>query len=340
MVNITDIDGKLAKQLIDDANENTSLPYTVSSSNNMVVNVNGWAEFGVSYAREIMKQGNHFIKGGITLKYLAGAANASVNISQLKATIAHDAVKDENYLTNATGSIGLSFGGVNVSDFEPDDLLSFKSTGFGADIGFVYEYRPDTSMNNRRDLNKYKFKIGLALLDAGSIKYDRDMSRSGGYNIHISQAQRFYLSSLQDIDDYKDTLNKYTQFFTPDASASSASDNVALPTTLQIDADYHFKKGMYINLAAQLALTNSSKKVYNSQYYNAVTITPRLESSKFGVYVPLAYNSLTKFSAGASLRLGSFFIGSGSILSVALGSSKSADVQIGVHFGSLQKAKR
>jgi hypothetical protein len=242
-------------------------------------------------------------------------------------------------MSNSTGQIGLSFGGISIDDFEPADLLKFKSTGIGADIGFVYEYRPDTGSYARRDLNKYKFKIGLSVLDIGSIKYDRDLSRSGSYGIHITGPQRFYLRSLAEasVDDFKDTLNKYPQFFSPDAAGNAAGYTTALPTTVQLNADYHVRKGFYVNLNAQLGLTNSGSKAYASQYYNAVAITPRFENKLLGVYVPLTYNALTEFTAGASFRVGGFFFGSGSILSAALGSSKQADFFIGLHFGSLFK---
>lgn len=342
MTNITDIDGKLAKQLTD-GNDNIGFPYTISSSQNMVLNVNGWTEFGASYAKEIYSQGKHYFKGGITLKYLAGAANAYINIDNLNATINNDVVKDEAYLSNASGRIGMGFGGINMSDFEAADLLKFKSTGIGGDIGFVYEFRPavEGPENLRRDLNKYKFRVGLAVLDVGSIKYNRDISRSGSYQIHISNTQRFYLSSLADagIDDFKDTLNKYPQFFTADDNTGLSSYKVSLPTTLQFNVDYNLCKGVYANLALQLALTNNGDKPFNSQYYNAVTLTPRFESKRFGLYLPLSYNGLTQFTGGASLRIGNLFIGSGSILSAAIGSSKQADVFMGVHFGSLQKHK-
>ncbi|HUC80536.1 MAG TPA: DUF5723 family protein [Flavisolibacter sp.] len=340
MSNIVDIDSKLAKQLIDDTENDTGFPYTITSANKMVVNANAWTEFGLSYAREIYSSGNHYLKGGISLKYLAGAANTSIHIDNLRATLNEDLIGDDVYLANSSGNIGLNYGGVSTSNFEAKDLLSFESTGFGADLGFVYEYRPDVSLAERRDLNKYKFKVSLAVLDIGSIKYQRDLSRSGGYGINISGAERFYLSALADaeIDDYKDTLNKYPQYFTPNASMSQSKYTVALPSTLQLNVDYHFHKGLYVNLDTQLALTNSSKNVNNSQYYTSVALTPRFESKGVGVFLPMTYNSLTAFTAGAAFRLGPLFIGSGSILSAAIGSSKQADFIFGLHFGSLQKS--
>jgi hypothetical protein len=141
------------------------------------------------------------------------------------------------------------------------------------------------------------------------------------------------------VDDFKDTLNKYPQFFTEDASTESENYKVSLPGTLQLDVDYHLSGGLYANLALQLALTGNGGKPFNNQYYNAVSITPRFESKRFGFYLPLSYNGLTQFTGGASLRVGNLFIGSGSILSAAVGSSKQADIFMGVHFGSLQKNK-
>lgn len=344
VANVIDIDSKLARQIIDDVEDNAGLPYTVSSTGNMVVNTNGWTEIGLSYARELYNRGRHYLKGGLSVKYLAGAANASVNVGNLKGTIALDAVRNDAYLTASSGRMALSFGGINVSDFDADDLLSFNSTGLGFDLGFVYEFRPavpGSDADQQGGANPYKFRFGAALLDAGSIKYTRDQSRSGGYTVNIPANQRFYLSALADagIDRFKDTLNKYPQFFTPDAGTAAADYKAALPSTLQLDLDYCVQKGLYVNLATQLALTNAQTKASSSQYYNAVVLTPRYEGRSFGFYLPLSYNALTQFTAGASFRLGPVFFGSGSVLS-ALGGTKSADFFIGTRFGGFQKTKK
>jgi hypothetical protein len=342
MTNIVEIDGKLAKQLID-GDDDSGLPYTIASANNMIANANGWTEFGLSYAREIFSKGAHYLKGGLTLKYLAGAANASIQIDRLNATLDADLLRQDAYLTNSSGRIGLNFGGINFEDVEATDLLAFKSTGFGADLGLVYEYRPAGSADlQRRDLNKYKFRIGAALLDVGSINYERDVARSGGYSIRINPSQRFFLNTLSEasVDDFKDTLNRYPQFFTPDAANNATRYRVAMPSTLQLNADYHLNKGFYINLASQLSLIKNTTKTESSQYFNSLVLTPRLESKGFGLYVPLMYNSLTEFTAGASFRWGSFFFGSGSVLSAAFGNSKAADFFFGFHIGSRQKESK
>lgn len=340
MVNIKDIDGKLANKLIDDVSNDADLPYDIMSDQNMAVSANGWTEFGLSVGRVLADKGKHFLKGGITLKYLAGAANSHLYINKLKATLNEDAVTEDYYLTEGSGTLGVGFGGVQLfnDDFNADDLLAFKSTGFGGDIGFVYEFRPDESIQSR-EANKYKLRVGVALLDIGTIKYERDLARSGAYNINIAGAEKFYLSELDDVelDDYKSTLDGLPQYFTPTSDNGASDIKVSLPTTLQVDVDYHIHRGFYINAAGQFSLSKMENKPFNNQYYNGFTATPRFEGRAFGIYVPVNYNELTKLNAGVSVRMGPLFVGSGSVLTAIMSDSKQADIHLGLHIGILQK---
>ncbi|HEY8387118.1 MAG TPA: DUF5723 family protein [Parasegetibacter sp.] len=183
MANIRDMDGKLVDKIVSDFENDPDLPYTFSSNEDMQFAVNGWTEFGFSFAHVLMDQKTHFLKGGFTAKYLAGAANGYVNLGNLNGTIIEDA--NNPYLTNSTGRLGMGFGGVNIGDFEAGDLLKMESTGYGGDIGFVYEFRPNHEKfvygegQVRRDVNKYKLRLGVALTDIGSINYKRDVNRSG-----------------------------------------------------------------------------------------------------------------------------------------------------------------
>ncbi len=344
MANIIDVDGELVNQLSEDANSNISFPYTIKSGQNMRVAVNGWTEFGLSYARIFKNEGAHFFKGGATLKYLSGVANGFVNIDGLNGTLAKDAAQNV-FLTNATGRLATGFGGVNVSELELGDLTQMESTGFGGDIGFVYEWRPNgeryklRSGDEMQDRNKYKLKLGLALLDIGKIKYSKDVQRSGSYDVAITGNEQLALDELaeEEIDDYNAFFRNKPEFFTPTAGSGENTYKVSLPTTMQLDIDYHLHRGFYVNGATQLSLLGKNTKTYNNRYYNSFTLTPRYEGKAIGLYVPLTYNALTKFSAGASLRFGPLFIGSGSILTAAFGNSKQADVHLGLRFGGLQK---
>jgi hypothetical protein len=341
MMNASDIDSRLARQLISDVNKNNiTFPYTIASNQNMNVNANGWTEFGLSYARTVVSNGKHILKGGITLKYLAGAANAYVNVNNLNTTINTVTFLSQPYATNTSGTVGIGFGGINVSNFKAKDLLAFRSAGFGGDIGFQYELRSNDEpvVNDAASVNNYKLKLGVSLLDVGSISYKRDQSRSGTYAIGIPASQRFFLSALSNtsLDKLKDTLRRYPQYFTENTTANTASYSVNLPATLQLVADYHIQNAFFVNAAVQLALAGSGN-VTNSNYYNAVSITPRYEKKSFGIYIPVSYNALAKFTSGLALRYGPVFIGSGSLFSALINSSKQVDAQVGVRFGSMWK---
>ncbi len=88
VANIANIDGNFIQSINNDFNG--SLPFTLSSDNNQKISVNGWSDLGVSLGQVLLDNGKHFIKGGITLKYLAGSGNSYANIGKLKATVDED----------------------------------------------------------------------------------------------------------------------------------------------------------------------------------------------------------------------------------------------------------
>ena len=333
--NIVDIDGKLFNKISEDFRNDPSLPYTMSSGQNMRFTINAWSEIGASYGRVITQKGPHFLKGGITLKYLAGAANGYIAIDNFNGTIDQDVIAQDAFLRNTTGSISTGFGGINISDMEGGDLLDMNSTGIGTDIGFVYEFRPGGSALKSAP---YKLKVGAAILDLGKIRYEKDMQRSGSYQFDITGSERLSLQELNelDLDDYNAFFEARPQHFAPSASNAETSYRVSLPTSLQLDVDYHVVKGFYVNTATQIALATSKTQGFNSRTYSGVTVTPRYEMKRLGVYLPVNYNSLTKMNAGASFRFGPLFVGSGSIVSALMGKSKQADVYFGFRFGALK----
>jgi hypothetical protein len=338
MMNVIDMDGKLIHNVIDgfDYNDPT-LPYTLSSNQNMRLKFNAWSEIGASYARILSNKGNHFFKGGVTVKYIGGAGNVFMNIDNLKGTLNADQVAMDGYLNNTTGRIGVGVAGIDISNFEASDALKMESTGLGADIGFVYEYRPNLD-NGRKDQNKYKWKIGVSLSDVGSVKYDKDMTKSGAYDINITGNKRLYFNDFEnvDLDDYNAYFKSRPQYFTAAGTNAESTVNVSLPTTLNIDVDYHLHKGFYVSASGQFALAGANK-IINPQYYSGFSVTPRLEGKILGVYLPISYNELTKMNAGLSLRLGPLFVGSGSIITALVGDSKQVDVHVGLRMGILKK---
>lgn len=196
-----------------------------------------------------------------------------------------------------------------------------------------YEYRTEKSTK------PYKFKLSLALLDLGSINYDRDLTPSGTYNMLVTGSPGFDLQSLQGVsfDNYKQVLSS-SPYFTPSPNNNNSTLSVSLPTSLQVFGDLHLLSNLYFSAGTQIALS-SSNKAENPFVYSTLMLTPRYEGKGIGLYLPVTYNTLTQLTMGATLRLGPLFVGSGSILSALLSNSRQADFNLGLHIGVLKKKR-
>jgi hypothetical protein len=220
----------------------------------------------------------------------------------------------------------------------------------GADLGFVYEWtkpekvvRDSTNYKPKKHHRKgYTLKIGASLLDIGSIGFTRDVARSGAYDIGITGTERYYFNNLDgiEVDNFKQKFDSQPQYFTPVSGSTSGKYSMSLPTTLQLDADYHVASMIYLNAAGQIALSSNKTKSYNAKVYSGFTFTPRLETSAFGFFVPISYNELTEFNVGLGFRAGPLIVGSGSIINSFAGQSQQADLYFGLHFGLLKKGTK
>jgi hypothetical protein len=325
MENTKKMDGKLLNEFVNEKVDDPSLPYDFTVSGDNRVNANAWTEFGVSFGQVLVDDGPHFFKAGITLKYLAGVGNAYLQMDNTKGTLNSD--PSGVYLSQMSGTIGVNFGGTTVNDIKNGHLGGLSSSGFGGDIGFVYEYRymPDV----------YKLRMGIALLDVGSIRYARDASRTGVYSAHVPGTERLYVNEFGNVDNYRQFMDSHPQYFTAVPQQDGGTYNVSLPTTLQVDLDYRLAGGLFANVSGQLSLAGD--KPYNSSYYNMVAITPRWEGRHFGIFLPMSYNTLSNFNAGFSAHLGPLYFGSGSVLSAWFKDAKQADFFVGVRFGGLKR---
>ena len=269
LANIRDIDGNII-QSIDDENDN--LPFTLNSSSNQKIIVNGWSEIGGSFGRVLLNKGKHFLKGGVTAKYLMGSTNSFANINSLKGTL-DETLTGDVYLTNGSGRVALGVSGIDFDNAEAGDFFSSNGSGIGFDLGLVYEYRPDGENNN-----KYKVKVGLALLDLGAISYKPRPDEYGDYTINIPSGSQWYPSDLdgKSISEVKTYLDG-SPYFTNN-SATISSYKAKLPTTLQANIDWALNKNFYAELAGQVNLVNK-EDIYSSFNYSSVTVTPRYEGA-------------------------------------------------------------
>ena len=337
--NVRDVNGDLANALIDPSNSGITTPVALNGGTSLT-HATGFTEIGGSVAQVFTPKGSHhFFKGGITLKYIAGTADSYLTTDGLTGSL-QNVAGTARIVGPATGNISINTTDANFSDYNLSDIFNFNGQGAGGDIGFVYEYRPNmdySKYTNDYWANKYKLKIGVSLMDVGSIKFDKSSNQAANYAMNVPSGQDYNLSAFQgkSINEFIGVLNS-SPYFTP-GTPQNSSYTVSLPTTLQANVDYLIAGGWGVNLSGQFNM--NKQKDFNLYYYDSYSLTPRWENSLVSVELPLNYNELTQFNAGIAVRVGPFFIGSGSVISALFHDTKQADLHVGLNWGIQYKKK-
>jgi outer membrane protein OmpA-like peptidoglycan-associated protein len=304
-----------------------SLWVTNLNNKNLSFNQMTWAEYGLTYARVLKEDGEHFLKAGVTVKLLQGLEAAYLNIKNL----------DFNFTTSDTLSLfksEVSYGhSANldplIKEFEKENptfdkvKASYKYEsypGFGFDLGAVYEWRPDYQshkydMDNKKDLwrkdhNKYKLKVSLAVNDIGGIRFKKGaLSNDFTADINLWDISSIDVSGVNGFD------SLLTNVF--GSKESETTFKMALPTSINFQTDYNIWKPFFINFSANICnLTpNRVAKVHD---FTNISLAPRFDHKWFGLTLPFSYNTLAasrgqNLLVGTMVRLGPLVVGSNNV---------------------------
>ncbi|WP_106528923.1 DUF5723 family protein [Chitinophaga niastensis] len=265
-----------------------------------------WHELGLSYARVIKESYSSRWKAGITVKLLSGVAAG------------YAAVKDVNFHLSTRRDATISSGEMyyayskeldNWQTSPTSNLKILNNNGVGADIGVIYEYRPDNGgfgKYDHSDADDYKLRIGVSITDIGKIKYAK-----GANNTDLSLVKDninpndLTYKKKESLKQYAARLNKY---FTPLASGPDFS--MELPTALNLMGDYNIDSRFFVSANAVIALNAGKRNITKTSAMTQVMVTPRYETTMFGAYLPLVINHNGQADAGVGIRVGPLVLGS------------------------------
>lgn len=142
------------------------------------------------------------------------------------------------------------------------------------------------------------------------------------------------LSLFQNADGLKDVENILLQNGYLTKVSSNQELKVKLPTTINAYADVKVISKLYVSAYWQQKVNKDSE---NDQItaQNIFTVTPRINLGFFEAYVPLSNTEVAGFTGGFGIRLGGFYIGSGSILTALTSDTKQADIYTGFRWAFL-----
>ena len=313
ITNIDDVDPKLAF-----LGEN-SLDYPAlwnQQFNEELVNLNhlSWMEYGFIYSQVLKDGGEHFMKIGGKAKLVSGYSAAYFHTKNFDYNLYNE---DTSQYLAGDFSYGYSTGLLSGEE----QIKAASKMGFGLDLGFVYEWRPDWKKYKydmdgetdlwRRDQEKYTLRTGISILDIGGMKFTKGgLSRDFSVNTsNLFDLQVFNSAgSLAEVDGVIDSLvnNPTTGWKENEEVGNTFFMN--LPTALSLQADYHIWKWFYVNATGMISL-QSRKNPNQVRVPNQFTLTPSFDHAWFGLHVPLSYNKYSGFKAGIGARLGPLTVG-------------------------------
>ena len=289
--------------------------------------INNYGNLNSSFVNEvwgtvgkvIVEDDSKFIKIGGTAKYFVSnnfnnikADNFDFTITRSPTDIARQDIDVKNAVAAFTDAS--QFSSLDASNFT-DHMTQFtgNDTGFGGDLGIIYEYRPDaqfyTRNNNGKRFvdpthNKYQYKIGLSLIDIGFMKYSANVATNALFNINGTIIHQTY-PKFRGFENVIATTNSI--FGT--SNANSNSFIVLMPATSVFTFDYHLKENYYININWRQYLLGGKRRGMIG--YSGLAIVPRMEKKGLELAIPLSLeNNYKNLNLGFSARYYGLFLGS------------------------------
>jgi hypothetical protein len=272
-----------------------------------------WAEIYASYAHTIIDNSAIRVNAGVTLKVNKGLSGASAKLENTGYVLTGDnryTLTDAylEYLYSSNYDYWQKNG--NSSD-NIRNFLKYTNGGISFDAGFEYIIKPQELAGYDEDnYYDYDWKIGVSLLDAGFTQY-----RSGNKSAFASGVKANITNV--DLDDKFDSTITSLQIFND--SLSTIANNfgginipfkIISPMRLVINVDRFIAKNIYVNAELSINAPSSWVNKWRSvKQMNLVTITPRWETRKFGVYLPLQYTNNNHFWIGGAFKAGPLLIG-------------------------------
>jgi hypothetical protein len=275
-------------------------------ANNIRISSVNFAEIQLSYAHTFLKKGKNMLIGGASVKKIYSIAGGAVNVNNAEFNVRNDSE--------------LSIFNLNSDMMYTPKAKLYKKGGLGLDLGFSYQkmltecasYLPHTSKSGCRYI-PYKYKLGLSIIDIGSVKFDPESINFAGYDFNNYDWQNYKKAQLNN-DNFTDVF----QTLDDDITSGSVKkiNKIKLPTYISAQFDYNvWASAFYINATIIQGIPHS-KYSFGIRHANSISITPRFETRLIDLAIPFSLWEYRYPQLGLSLRIGPITIGSDKFLNL------------------------
>jgi len=307
--NITGINSQLSNLIQSEFDLSVLQNKAFENKNLNIIKMN-WLEYGFNYSRSFRLAKNHHLSAGLTFKLLQGLESAYFTGRQLGYLFS---TKDTTSYLNADFSFARSQASSAAIDFRGrfrNRLPHAAALQPGLDIGFTYEWKESRRIAGK-DTLMHKLKIGIALVDAGRIRFVKQQDYYD-LNVYVTQTDVMRYLALGNSREVDSLIRKDFP-----ANTGSSQFTVLTPLALNLQGDYHVHAFYFVNLSAHFAglQKNNSRRVQST---TAICLSPRYERYWFEIALPLTYNVLSAnlgqyVLPGLSLRAGPLRVGTNDV---------------------------
>jgi len=268
--------------------------------------VDNWIEYNFTYARQVLQKNGHKLRVGITPKLLTAVGSGYLRLSDLSFGL-----QNRDTLVNVTGTLEFGYSNDLQRAFD-GEFGFFQNTSFGINLGVEYEFEDsrENPKKNPWDYNPgYRFKVGVAYIDQGTLKFNKT-DDSFDYTVNVND---FALSSIREIESVEALADTLSNLFTP--QEVDPTFKVKLPATLSFQFDYHIKGPCYVNFSPFIGMRGGERKLFEVRNPSSYALTFRYEKRRFAAALPFYNNSLSGTQLGLYLRYGPLILGSANAFS-------------------------
>lgn len=276
-----------------------------------------WAEAYGSLALNLADKKKFIWNAGVTLKANMGLAGilASITNGQFKEYVR------PVYNLYVVTSVDLNYGySANLDFWDPaastqSNLKRYydQSRGGGSiDLGmeWIIKDQQQIELFNNKSQYNYTWKLGISLLDLGYAKYTYGVesvkTSSVKPNLNVIALASKFDSTITGLDVLNDSIQTAVGQFNRQAGEFRMSH----PTRLVLNVDRQITDLIYINAELSIPMRAlPSAKYLQTKDMNFLTITPRRETQKYGLYLPLSITSDGSFWIGAAVKAGPVLFG-------------------------------
>ncbi|MEO6915137.1 MAG: hypothetical protein ABI151_05305 [Chitinophagaceae bacterium] len=271
-----------------------------------------WLELFATYSKTLLETNTGRLNGGITVRANRGVAGGFMNFQNVsfKKDLTPTGRPDFKIQSAALGyGYSSNFDKWTKSRSTRDnlrDMVISSEGGASVDLGVEYLVRGQVSSSFYDDDNYYDYdwKIGVSLLDIGKTNF------KPGRESRIINDPTIGVSAIA----FEKKFKKIYNFQSFNDSIATAVDGISSlsgvfgitnPARLVINADHWMGGDFYVNgeLSVNLSAVPGIDALHVSEM-NFLTFTPRWETRKYGLYLPMQYNTGGQFWVGGAFKFG------------------------------------